>query len=157
MRLAGAHYIGPVGQRVARSNLMNVSGDRYDIHEIESWLPAEHRQEQRRTPRYPQAPRHTLKELADALAHIPPRPTYKPNTRSNTYETYRNVLWGLVAACKDLGFDEQTAVALMEVHSPSRECGWNIPQVARTAGSQVSAGSFFYHAKQHGWRPNTNV
>lgn len=158
MRLPGSFYIDATGKRTRRVEIIKASAHRYQITQIEACLPAQKQLEQRtkQLRRYPQAPRHTLKELAEALAHIPPRPTYDPKVRTNTYETYRNVLWGLVAACKDLGFDEHTAVALMEAHSPSRQCGWNVPQVARTAGEQVTAGSFFFHAKQHGWRPTAN-
>lgn len=161
MRLPGTAYIGADGLPTGRVEIVNGSGYRYSAEQIQAQLPPPIWAEDRPLPpkplRYPQAPRHSLKELAEALAHIPPRPAYDPNVRSNTYSTYRDVLWSLVAACKDLGFDEGTAIALMEAHSPSRHCGWDIPQVARSGGHAFTAGTLFHHAKQHGWRPSNNV
>jgi hypothetical protein len=160
MRLPGTAYIGADGRPTGRVEIVNAPGHRYSAEQIQAHLPPVTSEEETPAPprprRYPQAPRHSREELAAALAHIPPRPPYNPNARSNTYETYRNVLWGLVAACKDLGFDEELAIALMEAHSPSLHCGWNIPQVARSGGHAFTAGTFFHHAKQHGWRPSSN-
>jgi len=160
MRLPGTAYIGAEGRPTARVEIVNVTGHRYQVEQIEACLPAptsvEMSPPSRPVRRYPQAPRHSLKELAEALAQIPPRPPFNPNKPSNTYKTYRDILWGLVAACKDLGFDEETAIALMEAHSPSRQCGWNIPQVARSGGHAFTAGTFFHHAKHHGWSRSTN-
>ena len=47
---------------------------------------------------------------------------------------------------------EDVVIDLMEDHSPSKQCGWDIRQVARSGGDQIGAGSFWWHAQQHGWR-----
>ena len=62
-----------------------------------------------------------------------------------------DILWGLMAACRDIGVDEEVAIELMEAHSPSRSCGWDVEQVARSGGEQIGAGTLFFHAKQYGW------
>ena len=76
-------------------------------------------------------------------------PTRVPGT--NTYELYRNILWGLKAAVTDAGYSEQVAIELMEAHSPSKSCGWDVEQVANSGGSSISAGTFWHHALQSGW------
>lgn len=85
-----------------------------------------------------------LDEIQRALAAIPPR---VPGT--NTYDIYRNVLWGLIKACEEAGSSEATAISLMQAHSPQ----WKgIEQVARSGGEQISAGTFWYWAKENGYR-----
>lgn len=153
MRLPGCAYIGPDGSPTGRVEILSAEGHRYRATEVTCCLPAIAPPPAPKPRRYPIAPRHTLGELADALACIPPRPPYNPHLRSHTYPLYRDILWGLIAACQDLGFDDCAAIALMESHSPSLTCGWDIPQVARSGGQQITAGTFFHHAKQHGWRP----
>ena len=84
--------------------------------------------------------------MVNALEAIPQRVE-----GSGTYADYRDILWGLMAACRDIGVDEQVAIDLMEAHSPSHSCGWDVEQVARSGGEQIGAGTLFFHAKQHGW------
>jgi hypothetical protein len=82
-------------------------------------------------------------ELAlDALNCIPRR---VPNT--GTYGAYRNMLWGLKSH-----FGEIEAVRLMDAHSPSSECGWDVAQVARSGGDHVTLGSLFHYAKEYGFK-----
>ena len=85
-----------------------------------------------------------ISEIRDALARIPIR-------TQGSYEFHRNVLWGLVAACQDAGGTIDTAIALMEAHSPSRTCGWDIDQVARSGDGSYGAGTFWRAASQHGY------
>jgi hypothetical protein len=72
-------------------------------------------------------------------------------TGSGTYADYRNILWGLIAACREAGYDIELAIELMEEHSPSNQCGWDVQQVATSGGEQVGSGTFWWHAQQHGW------
>jgi hypothetical protein len=85
-----------------------------------------------------------LDEIQKALSCIPPR---VPG--SGTYPMYRNILWGLMKACEEAGSSEQTAILMMAGHSPQ----WGgIDQVARSGGAEVTAGTFWYWAKEHGYR-----
>ena len=43
-------------------------------------------------------------------------------------------------------------IQLWEEHSPSSECDWDIEQVANSGGDQVEADSFWWLAKQHGYK-----
>ena len=93
-------------------------------------------------------PPRPLEQIRTALAAIPRRVA-----GSNTYADYRNLLWGLIQACEQAGHDRELAIALMEAHSPSASCGWDIRQVASSGGEQISAATFWFHARQHGWLP----
>ena len=56
-----------------------------------------------------------------------------------------------MAACRNIGVDEEVAIQMMEAQSPSHSYGWEVDQVARSGGEQIGAGTLFHHAKQHGW------
>ena len=148
MRMAGAHYINADGESNGVSEVINVTGYRYDAAFFEETLPLlPSRQPCNRAPRkFPRTPGN-LRKIAEALDCIPQRVE-----GSGTYSEYRNILWGLIAACGEEGYREEVAIDLMEAHSPSRECGWHIPQVARSGGEQIGPGTLFHYAKQHGWR-----
>ena len=100
-----------------------------------------------RTP-LPPDPEQLWHDICNALAAIPPRVA-----GSNSYATYRNILWGLISACQEAGRGQEEAIALMEAHSPSAESGWDVRQVANSGGTQISAATFWFHARRHGWRP----
>jgi hypothetical protein len=87
-------------------------------------------------------------EICAALAAIPPRVA-----GSNSYGTYRNILWGLISACQEAGHQKEEAIALMEAHSPSGESGWDVRQVASSGGEEISSATFWFHARRCGWRP----
>ncbi|MGG6263149.1 hypothetical protein ACQ4M3_07705 [Leptolyngbya sp. AN03gr2] len=93
--------------------------------------------------------RRTDAWVKDALDFIPRR-----SAGENTYETYRTLLIALKNH-----YGEETAISLMEEHSPSRQCGWNIRQVCRSSKATYSIGSFFHLAEQDfGWkRPATEL
>ena len=93
-------------------------------------------------------PEQTWHEICNALAAIPPRVA-----GSNSYGTYRNILWGLIGACQEAGRDREAAIALMEAHSPSGESGWDVRQVASSGGERIGAATFWFHARRFGWRP----
>ena len=78
-------------------------------------------------------------DVLEALACIPQR-------TSGTYTKFRDITWALKAH-----FGENEAVRLMEAHSPSGLCGWNIEQVAQSGGDHISIYTLFYYAKQHGY------
>jgi hypothetical protein len=148
MRLAGSFYIDSNGHATARCTIVGGSGNRYSIKLLEELLPP-------LTPRRPTRRRlkttgtfrtKGARQIHEALSHIPRRVPGR-----GTYANYRNILWGLIATCNEAGYGKELAIDLMEDHSPSDECGWDIRQIAESGGDQVGAGSFWWHAQQHGW------
>lgn len=160
MRLAGAWYINSKGDAVARSAIINVTGDRYPAELFEELLPAVHKTCKTYTTSTvstnvrpagcgpARAGKCTLsvRQIAEALDHIPRRVG-----GSGTYAMYRDVLWGLKAALADAGGDEALAIRLMEAHSPSEQCDWDVEQVCLSGGDHIGPGTLFHYAKQHGW------
>ena len=173
MRLPGCWYIDAGGQAVAPVQLVHVSGQRYAPEDIALALLPDEFAEPVADPSAQHAitleqpneepgtrillpnlydedfgPPRPLEEIRAALAAIPRRVA-----GSNTYADFRNLLWGLIEACEQAGHDRELAIALMEAHSPSLSCGWDIRQVASSGGEQISAATFWFHARQHGWLP----
>lgn len=146
MRLPGSHYINRDGDSCGLATIINPHGATYSMELFDDLLPKPPRPNQRRIKRNLETIPLSLQEIAEALQCIPAR-----KAGSNTYEAYRNILWGLIAAVEDAGYDQQVAIELMEGHSPSNSSGWNVRQVARSGGIAINAGTFFHHAKQHGW------
>ena len=148
MRLAGGHYIDRDGEAKAVTQIVNVTGYRYEAAQFEELLPLLSSPTTcGRTPRRTGSTPANLRQITEALDCIPRRVE-----GSGTYADYRNILWGLIDACAEAGCGEDVAIDLMEDHSPSKQCGWDIRQVARSGGDQIGAGSFWWHALQHGWR-----
>jgi uncharacterized protein (DUF927 family) len=83
-------------------------------------------------------------QLAERLLRFIPRRV----PGSNTYGMYRNILWSL---CHWVGVDK--AITMMEAHSPSSLCGWDIAQVARSGGGAVGTGTLYWYAQQYGFEP----
>jgi putative DNA primase/helicase len=141
MRLPGTPH--PETGEIAK--IVTQSGHTYDPGLIERFLPAPilgatHQAARNFTDYEVQG----LDEIQRALQTIPPR---VPG--GNTYPMYRNVLWGLIAACEEAGSNADTAISLMASHSPL----WGgIDQVARSGGADVKAGTFWYWAKEHGYQ-----
>ena len=148
MRLPGAFYAknGIVGDR---TTIIDLHGERYAAETFDLLLPPlpapvrEPRPQRRRLVGQPVK----IRKISDALNCIPRR---VPG--SGTYSDYVRILWGLIAAVEEAGFTKADAVEMMEEHSPSKECGWDIEHTAKSPGEQVKAGTFFWFAKQHGWR-----
>ena len=88
----------------------------------------------------------SVRQIAEALDHIQRRVG-----GTGTYAMYRDVLWGLKAAVTDAGGDEALAIRLMEAHSPSEQCDWDVEQVCLSGGEHIGPGTIFHYAKQHGW------
>ena len=156
LRLAGSWYANKDNELTRLVTLRNVTGKRYDLEEIVSCLPeVETKPQPVPSLNFPSKggnyPSGTLRDIVDALRCIPPR---VPGT--GTYPEYRNLLWGLIAAMAeaDAGYGKDKAIELMELHSPQ----WrDVRQVANSGGDQITAGTFWHAAKQHGWRRHGRV
>ncbi len=145
MRLPGAWYIRKDGTVGDKSHLLNITGDRFTPELFEELLPPLP-ERPRHIPKslYRKQPTRTLQHIADALKFIPPRVPGHGN-----YAVDRNMAWGLKAACRDAGYCTDVARELLEAHSPN---GWDPDQILRSGGDQISAGSFWWQAQQHGYR-----
>ena len=150
MRLPGFHYIDENDQPIGLVTIINPTGNRYSYEELDACLPPLQTPQTAPSLKLPPKggnyPSGTLRDIVDALRCIPPR---VPGT--GTYPEYRNLLWGLISALAeaDSGYGPELAITLMEAHSPQ----WrDVPQVANSGGDQISAGTFWHLAKQHGWR-----
>ena len=149
MRMAGSHYINRDGESQGQVQIINADGPRYSAEELDAVLPPLPAAPQFRRKKYRKDSAPGLLQIADALECIPRR-----KGGDGTYGDYMRILWGLKAACIDAGADEGVAIQLMEQHSPSKTSQWNVAQVCKSGGEQITAGTFWWHAKQHGWRPN---
>ena len=158
MRLAGSICWGkkPPHAPVGQASILTTSGAVYTFEELRALVPCAGSAPAATPqaidisgpgPRRNDQPR-PLEEIREALAFIPRRVAGQ-----GTYDTYRNILWGLGAALEEAGQPREMAAALMEEHSPSRQCGWDVAQVLRSGGDHIKAETFWWHARQHGWRP----
>jgi hypothetical protein len=141
MRLAGCPHQG-TGELC---RVISASGKTYDAQAFHDALDPV-AQEVRPLPRETYASR-SVQEVLDALQVIPPR----PGRGTGTYAQYRNILWGLRHALEEAGDPDplETSITLMESHSPD---GWDVRQVATSGGDRIGAGTFWYWAKDAGYR-----
>lgn len=141
MRLAGCPH--QVTGELCR--VISASGKTYDAQEFHDGLDPVP-QEVRPLPRETYSGR-SVAEVLDALQAIPPR----PGRGTGTYAQYRNILWGLRRALEEAGDSDalESSISLMEAHSPD---GWDVRQVAESGGDRISAGTFWYWAKESGYR-----
>ncbi len=139
MRLPGAMHMDKNGTPDGRTDIIHTSDNHYTVEEFAALLPSEQQlYEPAKFTDYPSD--STPDEIRDALACIPSR---KPGT--NTYDIYRNILWGLIKATGN----EDEAISLMQSHSPE----WKgIQQVARSGGARVNESTFWYWAKHYGYK-----
>lgn len=141
MRLPGT----PHPETGVMAQVIHESDSRPTITDFAACLPepvADQRVEQART--FTDYEAQGIDEIQRALQCIPQR---VPG--SQTYPMYRNILWGLIAAVEEAGGSEATAIDMMAAHSPQ----WHgIEQIARSGGDDVAAGTFWYWAKEHGYR-----
>ena len=147
MRLPGGWYIGKdliVGWPawVERRS----SFERYPVELFEELVP-ELRVPVDRPRKVYSGPDSTLSEIGDALSAIPQRVAGQSN-----YNQHRNICWAVVDACHQAGYSDETAVDLLEAWSPSKQCGWDISQIVRSGGAQITAATLFHHAINNGWR-----
>ena len=146
MRLPGC----PHPETGTCASVIHQTDARYDIDEFDKYLPEPQREGHNKAARtFTDYEAQGLDEVQRALQFIPPR---VPG--GNTYPMYRNILWGLIKAVEEAGSPLETAISLMEAHSPQ----WKgIEQVVRSGGEQITAGTFWYWAKHHGYRPPMRV
>ena len=164
MRLPGAWYIGPDGQYVAQTAIVHESEHRYDPADLVAamdlgearpfditipppsmfgvHIPIDDDRPRR------EFPIRTMDEIREALACLPQRVGGQ-----GTYPKDSRALWGLIRACEEAGYTRQTAIALMEAHSPSSTSGWNVEQVGGFDFSQIRSKSFWKLARLAGWVP----
>ena len=131
--------------------IITINSNRYRAEDIEACLPPVPPPPKPRLPYRPRGRKQLqLDRVLDALSHIPRRVK-----GGGTYGEMRNVAWALRACLEECGQPdpEAAAIQLLEAHSPSRECGWDVAQVVRSGGQQIGPGTLFHHAKQHGYKP----
>jgi hypothetical protein len=149
MRLPGAWHLGPDGSPNSQTVILGQpSGRSYTSDVFEHILPSPQvvqEQAAARAYRVPlDFPSHSLSEIQDALAFIP---SAVPNQKQ--YAFYRNLMWGLIRACEEVGGTADDAIAFMSAHSPRFA---EVRQVARSAFSHVNASTFWYWAQHHGYK-----
>ena len=145
MRMAGGWYIDQHGTPTCRSEIINASERRYpagDFDELLPPLPASPKPLSRKS--FSAEPAD-LRTLIAALETVPQRVA-----NTGTYSDYRNLAWGLVAAVEELGFSRKVAIDLLEDHSPSSQCGWDVEQVLTSGGDHIGPGSFWFQVKNLG-------
>ena len=147
MRLPGGWYIGKdceVGWPTIITG--NKSFQRYPVELFEELVPEQPVLVERPRKVY-SGPDSTLTEIGEALSAIPSRVAGQGD-----YNQQRNICWAVVDACHQAGYSDETAVDLLEAWSPSKQCGWDISQIVRSGGAQITAATLFHHAIKNGWR-----
>lgn len=144
MRLPGSYYAMADGSLGDPCQMVTSAGHRYTVSDIEAVLPSEtFYQHQKPAQQHTEPVERGIDDIRDALAAIPPR-----TPGSGTYHVYRNIFWGLIQACGNA----DTAIELMQQHSPQWQ---GLEQIASSGGDRITAGTFWYWARHHGWRPAT--
>ena len=146
MRLPGGWYIGKDLKVGWPSVIKPGCFKRYPVELFEESLPPLPPPVQRPRKVY-SGPDSTLSEIGEALSAIPRRVAGQGN-----YNQHRNICWAVVDACHQAGYSDETAVDLLEAWSPSKQCGWDISQIVRSGGAQITAATLFHHAINNGWR-----
>ena len=167
MRLPGGVYFNKkTGQATGQATIIHESGERYALEELEQAIAAGERSKlgafdftippesmvgvsipTDERPRR-EFPIRTMDEIREALACLPQRVGGQ-----GTYPKDSRALWGLIRACEEAGYTRQTAIDLMEAHSPSSTSGWNVEQVGGFDFSQIRSKSFWKLARLAGWVP----
>lgn len=150
MRLPGVLRRDARG-RCQRTSIVTMNSNRYRAEDVEACLPPVPSPPKPRLPYRPRGRKQPqLDRVLDALSHIPRRVK-----GGGTYGEMRNVAWALRACLEECGQPDPEAatIQLLEAHSPSRECGWDVAQVVRSGGQQIGPGTLFHHAKQYGYKP----
>lgn len=140
-----------------RAHIHSQGGERYDLADLVELLPPLPERKKKKSADSADSrnfPSSTEEEIVAALHCVPRR----PGAGSGTYPLYRNLLWGLIAALKETEapYPEEEAIALMEAHSPSEECGWDVEQVGRSGGEEINAGTFWHITKENGYRQKSS-
>jgi len=146
MRLPGTYHMGDDGTKREMTKIISSCDKKYTIKDIEDCLPNKVQTEKiKKSKQFKEYRKGSFDDIKEALNCIPSR---VPG--SGTYDFYRNLLWGLVKACNDANRSERDAISLMQQHSPE----WGgIDQIAKSGGSQIEAGTFWYLARESGYNP----
>ena len=146
MRLPGTFHMGDDGTKREMTKIINSCDQKYTVKDIEDCLPDKVQTEKiKKSKQFKEYRKGTFEDIKEALNCIPPR---VPGT--GTYDYYRNLLWGLIKACNDANRSSSDAISLMQQHSPQ----WGgIEQIAKSGGSQIEAGTFWYLARESGYNP----
>ncbi len=146
MRLPGTFHIGPDGTVGEQVCIVHQSDIYYSLEQLEACLPDESTHAKLVQARqFTDYKPHTLSDIQDALNCIP-----SAVPKKGQYPFFRNLMWGLIEAVRDAGgFDDQ-AIGMMRRHSPDFA---EAQQVARSSYSSITAGTFWYVARDNGWRP----
>lgn len=146
MRLPGC----PHPETGEQATIINQSEARFALAELAAKLPQPELLQHHAAARsFTDYEAQGLDEIQRALQCIPPRVPGQ-----GTYPMYRNVLWGLIKAVEEAGGSADAAISMMASHSPQ----WRgLEQVAHSGGAEITAGTFWYWGKQHGYRPPVRV
>jgi hypothetical protein len=152
MRLPGGRYIGPDGTPQGETVITSAAGRRYTLEEVLSWLPATPTPPLQRQgidisdprPLVVDRPR-PLDQVREALAAIPP---ILPKTGQR--ETFRAIAWGLLGAVREAGGSDALALQLLQAHSPAVT---DAAEYLQSEPHTIRPSTLWYHARQHGWRP----
>lgn len=153
MRLPGASYIGPAGTATGVTEIVHESGKRYSLEEVQSWIIPDEFAELDERPfdgmdlgdERRDFPPRSMEQIREALTAIP---AILP--KSGQRETYRKLAWGLLGAVHEAGGADGDALALLEGHSPAVT---DAAEYLRTKPVGISANSFWWMARDAGWRP----
>lgn len=150
MRLPGAYYIDANGRLGDISKIINFSGNYYSANSLKEALPDEQTQQGiNKSKKFSKYEKVSLQEVERALSFIP---SAVPKT--GQYPFYRNLLWGLIKACRESGGSLEDAKNLMKKHSPKFA---EIDQCAISGGDKISAGTFWYWAREHGYKKEVKI
>ena len=154
MRLPGFRYWDkqtgkPTG---TRAELLHTSTNRCTLAEMLACLPDPQQQQEptpapQAVPPRPQASSRygarPLEQAREALACIPP---ILP--KNGKREEFRAIAWGLLKAVREAGESDAMALALLEEHSP---LVGDAGEYLQTEPHTINAGTFWHHARAHGW------
>ena len=156
-----AGLVKELGQPMGISSIINSSGQTYPAAVFDQLLPPLKQEPSSFIPEgFKEADKRQFEpssweEIQKALTCIPRRKsgqTAIDNGGPGSYSNYRNALWGSIKAASAVGHAREEVIQLWEEHSPSSECDWDVEQVANSGGDQVEADSFWWLAKEHGYK-----
>jgi hypothetical protein len=153
MRLPGASYIGPAGTATGTTEIVHESGKRYSLEEVQSWIIPDEFADLDERPfdgmdlgdERRDFPPSSMEQIREALAAIP---AILPKNKQR--KTYRKLAWGLLGAVREAGGSDADALALLEGHSPAVT---DADEYLKTEPVDISANSFWWLARDAGWRP----
>lgn len=145
MRLPGTYHVGPDGTQGEQVCIIHQSDAYYTPDDLDACLPDEQTHTRLvQASQFTDYKPHTLSDIQDALDCIP-----SAVPKAGQYPFFRNLMWGLIEAVHEAGGSLDQAISMMRRHSPAFA---EVEQVARSKFSSVSAGTFWYFAREHGWR-----